>query len=102
MENINTNELFESINNIIEQLKTQITIKDDRIYTLEKEIRDYIDTLACSSYNANKVRADFFEKIKPKLVYDDSLGEVITVKDIENTNLGLIFSKKSARTLLAL
>ena len=84
MENINTIEILESISEELETLKTAITIKDDRIATLEKEIAGLIDTIKCSTYSAAQVRISLLEQIKIKKLNHANFGEIVTIADIEN------------------
>lgn len=83
MENINTIEILESISEELETLKTAITIKDDRIATLEREITGLIDTIKCSTYSAAQTRTNLLEQIKTKKLNHANFGEIVTVADIE-------------------
>lgn len=84
MENINTIEILESISEELEALKTAITIKDDRIATLEREITGLIDTIKCSTYSAAQTRTNLLEQIKTKKLNHANFGEIVTIADIEN------------------
>jgi hypothetical protein len=84
MENINTSEIFETISNELEQLKTAVIIKDDKIATLEKEITGLIDTIKCSTYSAAQTRISLLEQIKTKKLNHANFGEIVTIADIEN------------------
>lgn len=84
MDNINISEIFESINNNLDNLKRAIVIKDDTIETKSREIRGLVDTIACSTYSANTVRLNLLEQIKKKKLNHKNYGEIVTIEDIES------------------
>ena len=84
MDNINISEIFESINDNLDNLKRAIVIKDDTIETKSREIRGLVDTIACSTYSANTVRLNLLEQIKKKKLNHKNYGEIVTIEDIEN------------------
>ena len=89
MENINVSTLFETMESAIEQLRTAVIIKDDRIATLEKEVTGLMDTIKCSAYSAATVREKLLEEIKTKKLNHVNFGEIVTIADIETIVAGL-------------